>query len=83
MIIPLGVGRHQYSNFALAQGERQHLWESDAAVLFAIMSVKPAGPASFLCRVHVRHKTQQRQKKKKKTYNANGELRGRPESRPR
>lgn len=40
MIIPLGVGRHQYSNFVVTLGERQHLWESDAAVLFVIMSVQ-------------------------------------------
>lgn len=40
MIIPLGDDRHQYSNFSWRQGERRHLRESDAAVLFVIMSVK-------------------------------------------
>lgn len=40
MIIPLGIGQHQYSNFSITQEERQHLGESDAAVLFVLMSVK-------------------------------------------
>lgn len=40
MIIPLGIGQHQYSNFSITQEERQHLGESDAAVLFELMSVK-------------------------------------------
>lgn len=40
MIIPLGIGQHQYSNSSITQGERQHLGESDAAVLFVLMSVK-------------------------------------------
>lgn len=71
MIIPLGVGQHQYSNSGITQEERQHLGESDAAVLFVLMSVKLQVWAHF-ADVHVQHKCSCNWRLQGKNHDNNG-----------
>lgn len=71
MIIPLGIGQHQYSNSSVTQEERQHLGESDAAVLSVLMSVKLQVWAHFVD-VHVQHKCSCNCRLQGKNYNNNG-----------
>lgn len=71
MIIPLGIGQHQYSNSSVTQEERQHLGESDAAVLFVLMSVKLQVWAHFVD-VHVQHKCSCNWRLQGKNHNNNG-----------